>query len=284
MPDERAAPIGADGNLGGIVTTPNGAVALATVPDPSPAPDAGSIGDVVVSRRTGNGWSARATVLEGAGRQAVNAVVAVGATVVGVGEQSTVDATTGAEELVPLVLVGNGTTFEPVPVEGAGAAALTVACRAPDGTVLAFGRDSAAGTNIAVDVDPVARRASVRPGPPGSAPVGCASTHDVIFLASAGTVMSTVDAERYEPLDVLRPGEAVTAVAAGPGAIVVTGTTSLGDGFVLLLGPTGRAIRLDAPVIGGPGDHVPTGVVVSAADVVVLGLGDGAPTAWRVAR
>ena len=133
--DERAAPIGADGNLGGIVTTPRGEVALATVPDPSPTPDAGSIGDVVVSRRVGSGWSARAPVLDGAGRQAVNAVVAAGTTVVGVGEQSSVDPATGAELLVPLVLVGDGSAFEPVPVEGAGAATLTAACQAPDGTV-----------------------------------------------------------------------------------------------------------------------------------------------------
>ena len=254
------------------------------MPDPSPTPDAGSIGDVVVSRRTGSGWTARAPVLDGAGRQAVNAVVAAGAMVVGVGEQSSVDPATGAEQLVPLVLVGDGSAFEPVPVEGAGAATLTAACQAPDGNVLAFGRDTAAGTNVVAAVDPVARRASMLPGPPGSPPVGCASTPDAIFVASADAVTSTVDGERYEPLDVLRPGEQVAAVAAGPGAVAVTGTTPLGDGFVLLLGPTGRATRLDAGVLAGPGDHLPTGVVVGAAAVIVLGLGNGAPTAWRVDR
>ena len=80
------------------------------------------------------------------------------------------------------------------------------------------------------------------------------------------------------------PASTVAAVAAGPGAVAVTGTTPLGDGFVLLLGPTGRATRLDAPVLAGPGEHRPTGVVVGAAAVIVLGLGDGAPTAWRVDR
>ena len=160
-PDERAAPTERTATSAGSSPTPGGEVALATVPDPSPAPDAGSIGDVVVSRRTDDGWSARAAVLEGAGRQAVNAVVAVGATVVGVGEQSSVDAATGAEQLVPLVLVGAGSAFEPVTVEGAGVASLTAACQAPDGSVLAFGRDPSTDTNVAVAVDLDAGRASM---------------------------------------------------------------------------------------------------------------------------
>jgi hypothetical protein len=281
--DPRAAPMGADGNFGGIVTTPGGGVALATVPDPAPPPDAGSIGDVVTARRRHGSWSARQPVLDGAGRQAVNAVVAVDATVVGVGERTSTDALAGAEQLEPLVLISDGAAFEPVPVEDGGAATLTAACRAPDGTVLAFGRD-AAGANIAVVIDVAAQRATARPGPPGAAPIGCASTNDAVVVAAADGVTSTVDGERYDALDVLRPGEAISAVAAGPGAVAVVGTTPQDDGFVVLLGPDGRPTRLDDPALGGRGDHVPTGVVVRATDIIVLGLDDGAPRSWRIAR
>jgi hypothetical protein len=36
------------------------------------------------------------------------------------------------------------------------------------------------------------------------------------------------------------------------------------------------------PDLGGPGTHVPTGVVARTDAVVVLGLADGAPATWRV--
>jgi hypothetical protein len=48
----------------------------------------------------------------------------------------------------------------------------------------------------------------------------------------------------------------------------------------VLLGPT--LARRPVPGLVGPGTHVPTGVVVRADDVVVLGLADGAPATWVV--
>jgi hypothetical protein len=78
-------------------------------------------------------------------------------------------------------------------------------------------------------------------------------------------------------LDVLGPGEQITAIAAGPSGPAVVGTTADGDGF-LLLGPT--LARVGVPAMTGAGTHVPTGVVVRPDDVVVLGLADGAPATW----
>ena len=149
----------ADGNFGGIVTTPGGEVALATVR--RRRADA----RCRIDRRRRRVAARRQRLVGAGGRCSTapvarpsNAVVAAGSTVVGVGEQSSVDPATGAEQLVPLVLVGDGSAFEPVTVEGAGAASLTAACQAPDGIVLAFGRDTATGANVVVVVDLVARR------------------------------------------------------------------------------------------------------------------------------
>ena len=203
-------------------------VALATVPDPSPTPDAGSIGDVVARdapttagrRGAGARWRRSPGRERGRRRRRQRR-----------GRRRAVEPSTprrrraagaaGARRRRLDVRAGRrrrrrrGVAHRGVP--------------APDGSVLAFGARRCGGRPSRSSVDPVAGRASMRPGPPGSAPVGCASTNDTIFVASAGTVMSTVDVERYDPLDVLRPGEAVTAIAVGPGAVAVTGTTPLGD-------------------------------------------------------
>ena len=57
VPDETAAPIGPDGQFGGIVTTGRGSVGLATVVDAEVPPGySGPLGDVVVSRRAAFEW------------------------------------------------------------------------------------------------------------------------------------------------------------------------------------------------------------------------------------
>ena len=111
MADERAAPTGPDGDLGGIVHIGTGVVSLATIADADVAPGTpGPVGDVVLSRRNGAGpWSAREVVVGGPGRQAVSTVVATGDLAVGVGEQVTIDAA-GARIAAPLVVVSNGST------------------------------------------------------------------------------------------------------------------------------------------------------------------------------
>ena len=80
----------------------------------------------------------------------------------------------------------------------------------------------------------------------------------------------------------LGAGDRVGAVASGPAGFAVTGTTVTGDGFVLA-GPRPRQLgAVDAPALGGVGDHVPTGLIVRDGTVVVLGLADGAPMSWPI--
>ena len=283
-PDERAAPIGPDGNVGGIVSIGRREVALGTVVDAElTAGTGGPIGDVVVSRRSGSGgWSPRSVVAGGPGRQAITAVVAAGGRIVGVGEQRAVDPAAGAEQVTPLVVVGDGDTFEPVVVDGGGASSLTSACTLADGTVLAVGVDTVSGAAVAVAIDPATGTATARPGPAGPAPIGCAATPDGVVVAAATALARSRDGVTFEPLDVLRPRDTVTALAGGPSGVAIVGVDATGDGFVLA-GPPSAPQRVEAPSLTGVGDHVPTGVVARADGVLVLGLADGAPATWSVA-
>ncbi len=285
-PDE--APVGPDGSLGGIVTTTAGQVALATVVDADlDAGAAGPIGDVVVSRRPdGGSWSAREVIDGGAGRQAIEAVAASGDIVVGVGEEQLVDPGTGATTTAPLVLAGDGTTFTRVAVDGAPEGlSLSGVCPGPDGTVVAVGSGPSGST--VVSVDPTAATASVLPAgavPAGAAPEHCAGDGRAVLLAGPGALLASTDATTFRPVPGLGVGDTVTAVAAGVDGFAVAGSTAGGDGFVLAGADPSTLQALDAPLLTGVGEHDPTGVIVRAHDVLVLGLGDGGPVVWPVPR
>ena len=149
--EDGVAPVGPDGDLGGIVRIATGDVALATVDDADAAPGtAGAVGDVVLSRRQGGAWSAPDVVVGGPGRQAVGAVVATGDLAVGVGDQVTTDPA-GTPVVVPLVVATNGTTTRTIPLDGR-AQSLTAACPGPAGTVVAIGTD-AAGASVVTTID-----------------------------------------------------------------------------------------------------------------------------------
>jgi hypothetical protein len=283
------APVGPDGSLGGIVTTANGQEALATVADAGDAPaPAGPLGDVVASRRpNGGAWSARRVVAGGDGRQAVNAVVATPAgTVVGVGEEQVADAASGEVRATPLVLSGNGTTFERIAVVGArDGLQLRGACPGPAGTVVAVGAGPAGP--VIVSIDPVGGVAGVLAAaalPAGAAPERCAGDGRAVLLAGPRTLLASTDGRTFAPVEGRRAGEIITAVAAGPGGFAVVGTTPAGDGFALGGRDPGSLRRLAAPTLEGSGSHVPTGVVVGDRGVLVLGLGDGAPIVWPADR
>jgi len=182
------------------------------------------------------------------------------------------------------VLVGTAADPEVVDVdvdERAGVS-LVAACAGPASrpdTVTAVGVDDA-GRGVVAIVDPVAATVEVAPAPLDLAPIGCAAIDDETVVVGADAAIAIGDDTSPRPLDVLRRGERITAIAAGPSGPAVVGTTADGDGF-LLLGPTLARVRV--PDMVGPGTHVPTGVVVRTDDVVVLGLADGAPATWVVA-
>ena len=214
-PDAAAAPIGANGSLGGIVTVGSGQVSLATELDADVPPGtAGPLGDVVATRRTTGPWSAREVVAGGPGRQAVDAVVAVGTRVVGVGEQVVVDPASGVPAATPLVLLGDGGAFRALPVDAPGVS-FGAACAGPGGSVVALGTDATSGTSVVASIDPVAEQVELRPGPAGPAVTWCAGDGEHVLLAAGRSLFGSDDATTFQPLDVLQPGEVVTAVAAG---------------------------------------------------------------------
>lgn len=281
--DERAAPPGPAGRLGGIVGLDRGDVVLATVLDADLAAGyGGPVGDVVMSSRDeGGAWRSRDLVAGGAGRQAVHAVVAADGVAVGVGEEVTLDAA-GATVIVPLVLTSDGTTTRRIPAE-VGAVSFAAACPGPGGTVFAIGSDMATGAAIVATIDARAETVLTAPGPANLALPACAGDGQAVLLAAAGTLVASADAVTFTPVTAaLGPSDRVTAIAAGPAGFAVTGTTVTGDGFVLHGARSDGLARLDAPALGGPGDQEPTGLVVGADDIVVLGLDDGAPTSWRL--
>jgi hypothetical protein len=282
VPRPSAAPRGPDGALGGIVRTSTGMLALATVGEEDAADgDGGPLGDVVAARRGPDGtWSPTDVVVGGAGRQAVSAVVAAAGRAVAVGEL--VDA---AEDLRrhPLVIVGTADDLEVVDVDVGDRAGVSfvAACGGPASrpdTVTAVGVDEA-GRGVVATIDPVAGKVEVAPDVLDLTPTGCAAVGDETVVVGADAAIAIGDDAQPRPLDVLQRGERITAIAAGPSGPAVVGTTGDGDGF-LLLGATLARVRVSG--LAGPGTHAPTGVVVRAGDVVVLGLADGAPATWVV--
>jgi hypothetical protein len=278
----RAAPAGPEGALGGIVGLGAGDVALATVLDEDMAAGyGGPVGDVVMSSRDSDGaWRRREIVAGGAGRQAVQAVVAAGGVAVGVGEEVTLDAA-GAMVVAPLVLASDGTSTRRIPA-AVGAVSFAAACPGPGGTVFAVGTDTATGAGVVATIDVRAETVTTATGPAGLTSPGCAGNGETILMAVEGSVIASTDGITFTPVATVGPGERVTALAAGPSGFAVAGTTVTGDGFVLHGGRADALRRLAAAALGGPGDQEPTGLVVRAGDVVVLGLDDGAPTTWRL--
>ena len=121
------------------------------------------------------------------------------------------------------------------------------------------------------------------PAPPGAAITACAGHGDQLLLAGERALFASADAATFEPVAALAPGERVGAIGAGPAGFAVTGSTSTGDGFLLAGPDVRRPARVEVPGLGGAGEQVPTGVIVRADDIVVLGMADGAPVSWPVA-
>ena len=122
----------------------------------------------------------------------------------------------------------------------------------------------AAGASVVTTIDVAADAVSTVPAPTGTALTACAGDGDDLLLAGDRVLFSSSDGATFEPLVVLAPGERVGAVGAGPaGFAVVTGQAVTGDGF-LLAGADVRQLgqRLDVPGLGGPGEQLPTGVIV----------------------
>jgi hypothetical protein len=279
----EAAPRGPDGALGGITVTSTGTVALANVADRDADADGGAVGDVVWSRRDPDGtWSPTRVVVGGPGRQAVSAVVHAAGRAVAVGERVEPD-DAGAAQRRPLVVTGRSGRFDVVDVDvgDADGVSFVGACAGSasrPATVTAVGVDRT-GAGVVATIDPVAATVEVTAAPLGSVPTGCAPVGDETLLVGPDGIVAVGDVGDARPLDVLRPGERITALATGAAGPAVVGTTADGDGF-LLAGDT--LARVAVPDLGGPGTHVPTGVVARTDAVVVLGLADGAPATWRV--
>ena len=120
------------------------------------------------------------------------------------------------------------------------------------------------------------------PAPPGAAITACAGDGDQLLLAGERALFASADAATFEPVAALAPGERVGAIGAGPAGFAVTGSTVTGDGFLLAGADVRRPARVEVPGLGGVGEQVPTGVIVRADDIVVLGMADGAPASWPV--
>ena len=179
--DDRLAPAGPDGSLGGIVRLRSRDLSVATVVDVDVQPGAtGPVGDVVMSHRddASGAWSAREVVAGGAGRQAVAAVVAAGAEAVAVGEQVVADPA-GAIGVSPLVLVSDGTESRTIAVDAPGVS-LVAACPGPGGTILAVGHEESSGRSLLVTIDPARDAATIpTPGTDGVTVTSCAGDGDV---------------------------------------------------------------------------------------------------------
>jgi hypothetical protein len=151
--------------------------------------------------------------------------------------------------------------------------------------VVAVGSGSSGPT--VVSIDPAAATAAARPAgalPAGATPERCAGDGRAVLLAGPRTLLASTDDTDFDAVGGLAVGETVTAVAAGAAGFAVAGSTPGGDGFVLAGADPSALRRLDAPLLAGAGEHLPTGVVVRARDVLVLGLGDGGPAVWAVPR
>lgn len=196
----EAAPIDPQtgGNMTGIASLPGLDVSLATVSDTTGEDYTGRVGDVVVSRRpAGGAWSPFQTVAGGIGAQVVRDVVAVGGLVVGVGSDTVANQDSNVDEGTPLVLVGDGTTFERIELDVGGSTftRMLSACALPTQQVLALGYDLATDQAFSAIIDPVARTATVQPpsiSPPSAVPLRCVEAPDGALVEVAndiGTVL-----------------------------------------------------------------------------------------------
>lgn len=282
------------GNMTGIASLPGLDVSLATVSDTTGEEYTGRVGDVVVSRRPAGGtWSPFEIVAGGLGAQVVRDVVAVGGLVVGVGSDTVTNQDTNVDEGTPLVLVGDGATFERIELDVGGSkfTRMLSACALPTQQVLALGYDRATDQAFSAIIDPVARTATVRPpsiSPPSAVPLRCVEAPDGALVEVAddtGTVLySTTDGVTFRPLDVFADDESSPTAQGGVAGVAVVGRTGPAgeDAFVLF----GRTIdtlqRVEVPTFVGAGRQEATGVVIAEGVIYVLGTINGSAVVWPV--
>lgn len=281
------------GNMTGIVSLPGLDVSLATVSDTTGEDYTGRVGDVVVSRRpAGGAWSSFETVFGGLGAQVVRDVVAVNGMVVGVGTDTVTNQDTNVDEGSPLVLVGDGTTFDRIELDVGGSryARILSACALPSQQVLALGYDLATNRAFSAIIDPVARTATVQPpsiSPPSAVPVRCVEAPDGALVEVAddtGTVLySTTDGLTFRTLDVFTDEESSPTAQGVVGVAVVGSTGPAGEDAFVLFGRTIDTLqRVVVPTFSGGGVREATGVVIAEGIIYVLGTINGSAVVWPV--
>lgn len=287
VPERRGTPI--------VVTTPARQVAIVNRTELDAAADPAASGDVaVLVRPTGGSWSSPTPMIQSPGDQFIVDAAVSGDAVVAAGRSTTVDPTDGSLLPAPLVVVGDGVSWQTVviPAEAADFVVSAV-CPATDGTAVLLGRALGTGARMSLRLDiaaatVTAQAAVVADAGPDDLLVECGyNAGDTVrpFVVRTGTaVYASADAVSWDLVHTVEPGWRLRQVAVG-GAGVATLANGFGvnSNFAVHVGSSAGDLQpVQSAEFAGPGDQEGSAVSVRGNAVLVYGSVNDRPLLWRI--